>query len=234
MVHHELDSFYVKFKNLLLTEKDATLTLKSEAGRALITLSVDLGHVLSAEDQLPPSRHRNGPARQHRREKRAAARNEKQSADKVEVNENDVTEKVAEEPTVEHSTAEEAIGDGIAEKVNEMKTADKVEVTENDVTEKVAEEPTVDNSTAEEAMGNGIAEKVNTMKDAAKVENMRDLDDEVCPDEIYRMQPERLVSAESQALEFGIAPRTRRIGGVDYYSLCYDDPDPEDDSFSPR
>ena len=164
--------------------------MKSEAGRALITLSVDLGHVLSAEDQLPPSRHRNGPARQHRREKRAAARNEKQSADKVEVNENDVTEKVAEEPTVEHSTAEEA-------------------------------------------MGNGIAEKVNTMKDAAKVENMRDLDDEVCPDEIYRMQPERLVSAESQALEFGIAPRTRRIGGVDYYSLCYNDPDPEDDSFSP-
>ena len=42
-----------------------------------------------------------------------------------------------------------------------------------------------------------------------------------------------MVSAESQALECGIAPRTRRTGGVDYYSLCYNDPDPEDDSFSP-
>ena len=176
MVHHELDSFYVKFKNLLLSEKDATLTLKSEAGRALITLSVDLGHVLSEEDQLPPSRHRNGPARERRLEKRAAARNEKQSADKVEVNENDVTEKVAKEPTVEPSTAEEAIGNVVAENVNEMKTADKVEGNENDVTEKVTEEPTVEHSTVEEAMVTGISENVNKVKTAAKVEKIKDLD----------------------------------------------------------
>ena len=43
----ELDSFFVKFKTLLRGEKDATLTLKSEAVRAVISLSVDLGHVLS-------------------------------------------------------------------------------------------------------------------------------------------------------------------------------------------
>ena len=152
--------------------------MKSEAGRALITLSVDLGHVLSEEDQLPPSRHRNGPAREQRREKRAAARNEKQSA------EIDVTEKVPKEPTVEHSTAEEAIGNVVAENVNEMKTADKVEGNENDVTENVIEESTVEHSTAEEAMGTGIAENANKVKTAAKVEKMKDLDDEVCPDEI--------------------------------------------------
>ena len=80
MVQFELDSFYVKFKNLLRAEKDATLTLKSEAGRAVITLSVDLGHVLSEpghQQHLP----RNGPSRQRRREKRAAARQEEKAAE---------------------------------------------------------------------------------------------------------------------------------------------------------
>ena len=73
MVHLELDSFYVKFKHLLRAEKDATLTLKSEAGRAFVTLSLDLGHVFSEQD-LHPCGPRNGPARIRRREKRAAAR----------------------------------------------------------------------------------------------------------------------------------------------------------------
>ena len=60
MVHRELDSFYNKFKNLLSAEKDATLTFKSEAGRAFVTLSLDLGHVLSGHDHLPPGENRNG------------------------------------------------------------------------------------------------------------------------------------------------------------------------------
>ena len=41
----ELDSFYVKFKTLLHAGKDATLFLKSNAGKAIVTLSVDLGHI---------------------------------------------------------------------------------------------------------------------------------------------------------------------------------------------
>ena len=44
MVTWELDSFFVKFKNLLRAEKDATITFKSEAGRASVSLSVNLGH----------------------------------------------------------------------------------------------------------------------------------------------------------------------------------------------
>ena len=32
----EIDSFVFKFKNLLHSEKDATLTIKSEAGRAVL------------------------------------------------------------------------------------------------------------------------------------------------------------------------------------------------------
>ena len=46
MTVSEIDTFYFKFKNLLLAEKNATLTLRSEDGRAQVTLSVDLGHLL--------------------------------------------------------------------------------------------------------------------------------------------------------------------------------------------
>jgi hypothetical protein len=70
----ELDSFYLKFKNLLIAEKDAILTLKSETGRSHVTLSVDLGHVHSNTAVHPPHHTRNGTARTRRRERRAEAR----------------------------------------------------------------------------------------------------------------------------------------------------------------
>ena len=73
MAQSEMDSFYIKFKNLLHSEKDATLTIKSEAGRAFVTLSVDLGHVQSYSPHLHKSR--NGPSRQRRRARRAEDRN---------------------------------------------------------------------------------------------------------------------------------------------------------------
>ena len=75
MALSEIDSFVLKFKNLLYSEKDATLTLKSEAGRAVVTLCVELGHVHSAPEHghLGPGPG-NGPARQRRRARRAAAR----------------------------------------------------------------------------------------------------------------------------------------------------------------
>ena len=47
MTVSELDTFYFKFKNLVLAEKNATLTIKLEAGRTDVTLSVDLGHLLA-------------------------------------------------------------------------------------------------------------------------------------------------------------------------------------------
>ena len=82
MIQWELESFFLKFKNLLLAEKDATLVLKSEAGRASVSLSLDLGHVFSGQDELPGGP-RNGPARQRRREKREAARNLNIDTEKV-------------------------------------------------------------------------------------------------------------------------------------------------------
>jgi hypothetical protein len=88
MVVSDLDSFYFKFKNLLHAEKDAILTVKSEAGRVHVSLSADLGHVLSAH---PPRHHypRSGPSQQRRRARRAEARAE--SAGKaVDTSEKDV------------------------------------------------------------------------------------------------------------------------------------------------
>ena len=67
MAVQDLDSFYFKFKNLMFAEKDATLTVKSEAGQVQVSLSVDLGHVLSVEPSHLPHLHcRNGPSRQQR------------------------------------------------------------------------------------------------------------------------------------------------------------------------
>ena len=115
MVRVELDSFYVKFKHLLHAEKDATLTLKSEAGRAFVTLSLDLGHVHSGQGEVPREP-RNGPSRQRRREKREAARAaEKKAAENsgtlpaVEADkELEPEENVEETSPVEKSDAEEA------------------------------------------------------------------------------------------------------------------------------
>ena len=89
MTQLELDSFYVKFKNLLRAGKDASLTIKSESGRAVVSLSVDLGHVFSEPGLHHPQQPRNGPGRQRRREKRAAnrkwdAENATYAADEVE------------------------------------------------------------------------------------------------------------------------------------------------------
>ena len=57
----ELDNLYVKFKNLLVAEKDATLTLKALSGRSQVTLSVDLGNVHS-EYAHQPHQTRSGPS----------------------------------------------------------------------------------------------------------------------------------------------------------------------------
>ena len=75
MAPSELDSFYFKFKNLLFAEKNASLTIKSEAGRAQATLCVDLGHVLPEPGpHLPHGDARNNTSRSRRRERRAEAR----------------------------------------------------------------------------------------------------------------------------------------------------------------
>ena len=45
MVQSEIDNFFVKFKNFLHSGSDATLTVRSEAGKASLTLLLYVGHV---------------------------------------------------------------------------------------------------------------------------------------------------------------------------------------------
>ena len=84
----ELQSFVSKFRSLWQTSLDAHLKLKSHAGKAWVSLAVQLGDApgpLQPPPHIPPLRkkNRNGPSQQRRRERRAAARAEKEKADKA-------------------------------------------------------------------------------------------------------------------------------------------------------
>ena len=71
MALSEVDSFFLKFKNLLHSGTNANLTIRSEAGKAFVTLAVEVEH-LGISNLLPRSR--NGPSRQRRRQRRAEVR----------------------------------------------------------------------------------------------------------------------------------------------------------------
>ena len=51
MARAEIDSFILKFKRLLLSGRDATLVIKSNAGKAEVSLNVVLGDVPPPPDQ---------------------------------------------------------------------------------------------------------------------------------------------------------------------------------------
>ena len=74
----EIDSFIGKFKHLWYSGRSASLLINSEAGKAKVTLSVELG-----DAPHPPAhsqqRSRNGPARQRRRVRREVARDNDQA-----------------------------------------------------------------------------------------------------------------------------------------------------------
>ena len=186
MVQFELDSFYFKFKNLLRAEKDAVLTFKSEAGRAFVTLSLDLGHVLSAEPDPPPCGPRNGPARTRRCEKRAAAR-EKLAAEEA-AKDVESIEDVDDTTTDDKHAAEEANGNVKSTDNEEPTDAGKVEVQEIKEIAERATEPT------EEAT-------------AGKV-GLENIDDEFCTDAVYNSKSKETKSVASQTLERGPLPNS--------------------------
>ena len=73
----ELDSFVVKFKNLWSSGRNASLLIKSVAGKAEVKLELELGDapaVLPSMHELQQRRSRYGPARQRRKLRRAAER----------------------------------------------------------------------------------------------------------------------------------------------------------------
>ena len=204
MAQFELYSFYVKFKNLLLSEQDATLTLKSESGRAVISLCVDLGHVLSRPD--PPKQPRNGPSRQRRREKRAAVR--KLAVEKTKADAEEAPEKVL---TI--NTTEEEAKDTFQEKA-EQAFLNHFEIN------------------AEEALAIATVETAEEAIATSKVPK-----DEFCNDETYQKPAETnstngmsATSTPASSSNAATRPSTsfRGLGGVDYYTLTYDDPSDSD------
>ena len=82
MARTEIDSFIGKFKSLLISGRNATLEIKSNAGKSEVTLHVELGDV-----SYPPARHNqhpwpgNEPSRQQRRIRRAAEREAAKAAE---------------------------------------------------------------------------------------------------------------------------------------------------------
>ena len=67
----EIDSFYLKFKNLLLAGQSAKLTFHAEAGKASVSLNLEIDVPQHVPEDTP---FRVGPSRQRRRQRRAEAR----------------------------------------------------------------------------------------------------------------------------------------------------------------
>jgi hypothetical protein len=115
MALSEIDSFFFKFKHLLIAEKDATLTLKSVAGRAQVTLSVDLGHLHSRPGH-PHHHASNGTSRSRRQERRAAARKQAaEEAEKSPENVDEVSEPVEKANDKVNTTAKVAVTEEVTD-----------------------------------------------------------------------------------------------------------------------
>ena len=106
MDNSELESFFNKFRCLWNSGFDAHLELDSHAGQAWVSLRVRLGHAPGplqpqAHFPHPQNRTRNGPSRQRRRARRAAARAEQPAGNEHVETENVVN---AEEAVILNST----------------------------------------------------------------------------------------------------------------------------------
>ena len=101
-------------------------------------------------------------------------------------------------------------------------------------TEKVEEVPATDKSIAEEAKRDETTAKANVVSDDLEKETadqveaiVRDLDDELCPDEIYEEQFTS-ISVGTQTLECGGAQTPASKSVFDFYTLADDDNDPDE------
>ena len=72
MAYSEIDSFILKLKNLMLAGIDANLSIKTNDGKAVITLTAEVNVPNNA--QAHPHHQHIGAARVRRPERRAAAR----------------------------------------------------------------------------------------------------------------------------------------------------------------
>jgi hypothetical protein len=92
MAHCELDSFVLKFKNLWQAGRNANLSIKSNGGKVEVHLSVELGDApfVTSHGHIPRSK--NGPSRQRRRERRAAAHAGTRAAEQANIDQDTAVE----------------------------------------------------------------------------------------------------------------------------------------------
>ena len=207
MANYEIDSFVRKFKVLCKGGRSASLTLCSDTGKVSLNLSVDLG-VLPEEGvqhpQHPRNQSRNGPARQRRREKRAAARRvqaeQAEAALSVEEKEVlDMAERAATDSRVQEST--------LPPKAVEGFEGEKVDI--------------------EEAIDKMAAESSNT-------EIVDELCSDSVYESRLPVDPEAEPKPEKESTKSQKPPLVRgerSLGGIDYYTLTYEDPSDDEEIY---
>ena len=162
MAGKEIDSFLLKFKSLLYSEKNATLTIKSEAGKADITLTVSLDHVSSDLPPPPLQYHRPSPPTPERRCARRAKEQSLAAEEAAKISATNSEEEppsIAEVAVITAAAAFQGESPGIAEEaecderiVVELQ-AEKVPKVELRVTKNVIE---INNDTFDEATNSNI------------------------------------------------------------------------------
>ena len=212
MASYEIDSFVRKFKVLCQAGRSACLTISSDAGKATLNLSVDLG-VLPDEGQhhhphhphLPRKHSRNGPSRQRRREKRAAARS---------------------------AQAEEAEAALTAEEKEMLEIAGKA-ASNSHVQEATVPAKGSVVLDAEDAKGTEDAEEEVIVEETKTSDT--DIVYEVCPDSVYESgipdEPEADPNQRKETAQYSKPPSARElsIGGIKYYRVTYEDFSDDDD-----
>ena len=202
MANYEIDSFVNKFKSLCQAGRSASLNLSSCAGKASLNLRVDLG-ALQDGPHHPPNHSRNGPSRQRRREKRAAARvaDAEEAVAALSVEEREVLE-IAEE-TVSNSTVQES---NVPGKGSEEAAIEKVEVVKPTAT-KASEAEVVDEVCTDSEYGSRTPQE--DPEDPNAKHNLVEV-----PFKHPKPPP----------------VRDRSCGGIKYYRITYEDTDDEDEN----
>ena len=199
MASYEIDSFVRKFKALCQAGRSASLNLSSNAGKASLNLRVDLG-ALHDGPHHPPNHSRNGPSRQRRREKRAAARvvDAEEAVAALSVEEREVLE-IAEE-VVSKSPVQES---NVPGKGSEEAAIEKVEVVKPTAT-KASEAEVVDEVCTDSEYGSRTPQEDPNAK-----HNLVEV-----PFKHPKPPP----------------VRDRSCGGIKYYRITYEDTDDEDEN----
>ena len=233
MTSNKIDSFVKKYKGLCQAGRSASLNFSSNAGKVSVILRVDLG-VLEEGTHRPPNLSRNGPARQRRRERRAAARsvNAEEAEAALSAEEREVLGMAAragsQSPVQQVNVPEKGSKDAETEKAQDV-TAKATKASAIEVADEVCKDSEYDSRTNDEP--DAEPEKAQDVTAKATKASAIEVADEVCKDSEYDSRTNDEPDAEPIAVEIPTKPppiRDRSLGGIDYYTVTYDDPTDED------